>query len=66
MYISIVLLFKESKYIKLNKTYRSSEEIINYSNKVLGLSHITAIRRDNHVPVIEVTEKDLYEDLLIK
>ena len=56
-------VFKESKYIKLNKTYRSSEEIINYSNKVLGLSHITAIRRDNHVPVIEVTEKDLYEDL---
>lgn len=57
-------VFKDSKYIKLNKTYRSSEEIINFSNKVLGLSHITAIRRDNKIPVIEVEEKDLYIDLI--
>ena len=56
-------IFEESKYIKLLKTYRSSEEIIEYSNKVLGLNHITAIRRNTSVPVTEVTERDLDKDL---
>lgn len=39
-------LFNNSKFITLNKTYRSSEEIINYSNKVLGLKNISIIRRE--------------------
>ncbi|MBP5678295.1 MAG: AAA family ATPase [Bacilli bacterium] len=46
-------LFKEdSKYIELLKTYRSSPEIIEYTNKILNLNHVNAIRKDNHKPVI--------------
>ena len=47
-------VFEDSKYIELTKTYRSSQEIIEYSNKVLGLNHVTAIRRDVNIPVIEL------------
>lgn len=56
-------IFDDSKYIELTKTYRSSEEIIEYSNKVLGLNHITAIRRPNNEPVIIRQENNLYEQL---
>ncbi len=46
-------LFKGSTiYLELLKTYRSSPEIINYTNKILGLNHVNAIRRDNNKPVI--------------
>ena len=57
-------IFKDSKYLELNKTYRSSEEIVNYSNKVLGLNLVTAIRRGEPIPVIEKEEHNLKEDLL--
>ena len=40
------------KYIELNKTYRSTKEIIEYSNKILGLSHVSAVRKDIDTPVI--------------
>ena len=40
-----------SKYVELNKTYRSSKEIIEYTNKILGLKHISAIRRESNIPV---------------
>ncbi len=46
------ILDKESKYIELLKTYRSSPEIINYSNKILNLNHVNAIRKSNEKPVI--------------
>lgn len=52
-----------SKYIELTKTYRSTEEIIEYSNRVLGLNHISAIRRNISMPVIEKEEKNLQEEL---
>ena len=52
-----------SKYIELTKTYRSTEEIINYSNRVLGLSHVSAIRRNESIPVIERMEDDLNKQL---
>lgn len=42
----------DTKYIELLKTYRSSPEIINYTNKILNLHHVNAIRRDNHKPVV--------------
>lgn len=42
----------ETKYIELLKTYRSSPEIINYTNKILNLQHVNAIRKDNNKPVI--------------
>ena len=45
-------IFKDnSKYIELNKTYRSSPEIIDFTNHILGLHHVSAIRRKNNNPV---------------
>ena len=57
-------IFEDSKYIELTKTYRSSEEIIEYSNRVLGLNYVTAIRRGSNIPVIERKEDNLYEQLI--
>ena len=46
-------LFKGTTiYLELLKTYRSSPEIIDYTNKILNLNHVNAIRKDNHKPVI--------------
>ena len=45
-------IFESSKYITLTKTYRSTGKIIDYTNKILGLNHVTAIRRENSKPVI--------------
>ena len=46
-------IFKnESKYLELLKTYRSSKEIVEYTNKILNLNHVNAIRRDTHKPII--------------
>lgn len=56
-------ILPESKYIELTKTYRSTPEIIEYSNRVLGLNHISAIRRDKQIPVIERVEDNLYLQL---
>lgn len=56
-------IFPESNYIRLTKTYRSSEEIIDFSNRVLGLNHVTAIRRNNPVPVTEINETNLLDNL---
>ena len=42
----------DTKYLELLKTYRSSPEIINYTNKILGLNHVNAIRKTNNKPVI--------------
>lgn len=37
-------IFDSSKYITLTKTYRSTSKIIDYTNKILGLNHVSAIR----------------------
>lgn len=56
----LLKIFKDnSKYIELKKTYRSSPEIIEYANSVLGLKHISAIRRKEDVPVLTRDIKDL-------
>lgn len=52
-----------SKYIELSKTYRSSKEIIDYSNRILGLNHVCAVRRENNIPVIEYNNLN-YNDLI--
>lgn len=52
-----------SKYILLNKTYRSSEEIIAYTNQILHLSHVSAIRKENKVPVLTHCQNDLESDV---
>ncbi|MBE6147425.1 MAG: helicase [Firmicutes bacterium] len=52
------------KYLELKKTYRSSEEIIEYTNKILGLEHIQAIRKKNQHPVLLKQEEDITKQLI--
>lgn len=52
------------KYIELTKTYRSSEEIIEYANQILDLHHVCAIRKKDNKPVIVRNNSDhLIEDI---
>ena len=48
------LFLENSKYIELNKTYRSSAEIIEYANTILDLNHACAVRRGEVIPVKEL------------
>ncbi len=58
-------IFKDSKYLELTKTYRSSPEIIEHTNNILGLKFVSAIRHENNRPVIRKVEKsDLKEQLI--
>lgn len=58
-------LFKgDYNYIELTKTYRSSPEIIEHTNKILNLTLASAIRRDNHIPV-EFRKEDNLKDQLV-
>ena len=45
-------IFSDTKYLELLKTYRSSPEIINYTNKILNLNHVNAIRKTANKPVV--------------
>ena len=59
-------IFPSSKYITLTKTYRSTEKIIDYTNKILGLKYVTAIRNQKASDIIfrdKVTKKDFIEDI---
>ena len=42
---------EDTKYLELKKTYRSSPEIIDYTNKILNLNHVSAIRKSDNIPV---------------
>lgn len=60
-------IFKDSSsYLELLKTYRSSAEIIEYTNHILNLSHVSAIRNNNGLPVIFCQEQANLIDLLLK
>lgn len=54
---------EDTKYLELTKTYRSSKEIIEYTNKILGLDYVTAIRKENNIPVLLRKESNLKDDL---
>ena len=59
-------IFDSSKYINLTKTYRSTGKIIDYTNKILGLSHVTSIRNDKASDIIfrnNVTKYDFLTDI---
>ena len=51
-------VFEGSNYLELTKTYRSSPEIIEHTNKILGLKFVSAIRHENNRPVIIKVEKN--------
>ena len=58
----------DTKYLELLKTYRSSPEIIEYTNKILHLKHVNAIRKESNKPVIirkdiENLKEKLIEDI---
>lgn len=57
----------QGKYIELTKTYRSSEEIIKYTNSILGLNNICSVRRKNGVSVIEkeIDNSELVSEVII-
>lgn len=58
-------IFNCTKYIELTKTYRSSEEIIDYSNKILGINNVCSIRRNNNIPVEirEVSKENILDNI---
>lgn len=47
------ILDGNTKYVELSKTYRSSKEIIEFTNKILNLKHVSAIRKEESIPVIK-------------
>lgn len=55
------ILDGNTKYVELSKTYRSSKEIIEFTNKILNLKHVSAIRKEESVPVIK-----RYDDKYLK
>lgn len=56
-------VFGNIRYLELTKTYRSSPEIIEYSNKIMDLKHIVSIRKSNNYPVIENNPSNIYKTL---
>ena len=59
-------IFESSRYITLTKTYRSTGKIIDYTNKILGLNHVTAIRNDKASDIIfrnNITKNDFLTDI---
>lgn len=59
-------MFESSKYITLTKTYRSTDKIIEYTNKILGLNYVTAIRNREANDIIfrdNPTKEDFLNDI---
>lgn len=56
----------KGRYIELSKTYRSSEEIIAYTNEILGLNNACSVRKSNEIPVVlrEVENSDAIDQLI--
>ena len=44
------------------KTYRSSPEIIEFTNRILGLDHVCAIRKTESVPLIHRVDASMLRD----
>lgn len=57
-------ILNNSKYIVLNKTYRSSKEIIEYTNKILNIDNVCTIQKERNIPVVIKNVTDLYKELL--
>ena len=59
-------LFEGSRYITLTKTYRSTDKIIDYTNRILNLSLAVAIRNQKSNDIIfrnNVTREDFVNDI---
>ena len=57
----------KGKYIELTKTYRSSQEIIEFSNKILGIDNACSVRHNNSIPVeFEEVDKNEISKVLVE
>ncbi len=57
-------VFNNLNYLELTKTYRSSAEIIEYSNKILNIKDIKSVRGNNgHEILIKDSDKDIINDI---
>ncbi len=59
------VLGQTAKYMELNKAYRSSPEIMNYTGALLG-KEVTSVRKseNNEVKIKDVDKKDLFKELV--
>lgn len=57
---------EKGRYIELNKTYRSSQEIIDFTNQILGLDNACSVRKENAIPVVihEVTKDQTIDQII--
>ncbi len=56
----------KGRYIELAKTYRSSEEIIDFTNHILGINNACSVRKSNSIPVMlrDVEREQAIEQLI--
>ena len=59
-------IMSDSKYIELNKAYRSSPEIIDFTNNIINDHKTIAVRQESDIPVVvkEVGKSDLFTTLV--
>lgn len=50
--LNILIDILKGNYLELNKSYRSSTEIIEYTNNLLNLNNVSAIRSKDGTPII--------------
>ena len=55
---SLEKLLPNSDYYEMDKAYRSSPEIVNYCNSILGITTVKAVRRSNGETVEIIKTKD--------
>lgn len=57
---------QKGRYIELSKTYRSSEEIIDFTNQILGINNVCSVRKSNSIPVVlrDVDDKQVIDQLI--
>lgn len=55
---------EKSKYIELNKTYRSSSEIINFANKILNIKNIDSARGNIGLDVLIRNNEKYLENII--
>ena len=60
----IANIINNTKYIKLSKTYRSSEEITDYTNNILGINNVKSIRGKNGIDVKVKNTNNIYDSIL--
>ena len=57
-------IFTDSNYLELLKTYRSTKEIIEYTNQILNLDYVNAIKKSDHKDVLIRNVQDSKQSLL--